>query len=290
MSLPSLHDTSRFPVFWYRFLLRIRWGAWALIALYFSVLSGLVVALQYDYATPLYSTAAIDVLLPYGAFFRSLHFYTSQFFFLFTCFHFVVVIADNTVLHLSEWFKLVTTIPLILLLLFTGYILRGDTTGVSASAIAESIISSIPLVGALLDSIFLSLESSGLRRVYLFHVLGLDLALLVLLWQHLRVYRVRLSEFVPLCLLMLVFSVWITAPMDPEAPGITYISGPWFFLGLQELLRYFYPFFAGIVVPLGFLALLYALHPSVKIRRACASCLLGFLAVYCLLSLVAYYR
>lgn len=59
------------------------WGAWGLISLYISIVSGIIVGLQYDLTTPYYSVTALDLLVPYGDFFRSAHFYSSQFFFFF---------------------------------------------------------------------------------------------------------------------------------------------------------------------------------------------------------------
>ena len=108
----------------------IKWGAWALTAFYLSLLSGIVVGLQYDYLNPSYSTAALDLLAPYGRFFRSLHFFSSQFFFFFSCFHLLAVYQKTIKYSTWEWLRLIGTLPLILLLLFTGYILRGDNTGI----------------------------------------------------------------------------------------------------------------------------------------------------------------
>lgn len=273
-----------------RALLQIRWGAWALIALYLSLISGVIVALQYDYATPYYSSSSIDILIPYGAFFRSLHFYTSQFFFFFTCIHLAVIFRKSESYKKLEWYKLTGTIPLIILLLFTGYILRGDSTGESAGMIAESIVRTIPIADNLVDSLFLSLDTSGLRKVYAHHVIGLDLALLLLLWQHLRIYRIKLTDHLPVCGAMLLFSVFVLAPMDPESLGTTYISGPWFFLGLQELLRYLNPFIAGVLVPCVFVGLLFAMQPCNKNYHRSLTALYIFLVCYAILSTIASLR
>lgn len=60
----------------------IKWGAWALIAFYISLLSGIIVGLQYDYLNPFYSTTAIDLLSPYGRFLGHYIFFQPVFLFL----------------------------------------------------------------------------------------------------------------------------------------------------------------------------------------------------------------
>lgn len=274
----------------HKLLTSVKLGAWALVALYLSLLSGVIVGLQYDYSTPFYSASSIDILIPYGYYFRSLHFYSSQFFFFFTCLHLIAVFKTTSGYKKIEWLKLMASIPVILLLLFTGYILRGDSTGASAGYIAQSIVHTIPVMGGILDSILLSLDSSGLRKVYIQHVAGLDIILLVLLWTHLRYYRIKLIEHLPICAAMLLFSVTILAPMDPEKLGTTYIAGPWFLLGLQELLRYLDPFVAGVLVPIFFMAILFCIQPTRKSHTIYLRILYTFLVIYMVLSLVALYR
>jgi hypothetical protein len=69
-------------------------------------------------------------------------------------------------------------------------------------------------------------------------------------WPHLL-----LEEFVAMAILfvgMLVFSSLINAPLREVAnPNLTPnpSKAPWYFLGLQELLRYFHPMIAGITIP-----------------------------------------
>jgi hypothetical protein len=64
-----------------------------------------------------------------------------------------------------------------------------------------------------------------------------------------------LEEFIAMLILfagMLVFSTFINAPLRELAnPNLTPnpSKAPWYFLGLQELLRYFHPMVAGIVIP-----------------------------------------
>lgn len=267
-----------------------RWGAWALVSLYISLFSGIIVGLQYDYQTPFYSTTAIDLLVPYGRFFRSLHFYSSQFFFFFSSIHLIAIFKKTEKYSRREWIQLTTTLPLILLLLFTGYVLRADSTGSSAGTIAENIIRACPLIGASINNLLFSIADTGLRKVYLHHVIVLDLVLLLCAWNHLRIYRLTGKDYSAMVGPMLLFSILISAPIEPEHLGTRYISGPWFFLGLQELLRYLHPVFAGIVIPGLFVIGLFAAHPAGPRHRVFLSALgLGF-CLYATLSAIAWSR
>ncbi len=271
-------------------LLDYRWGSWSLICLYISIASGIVVGLQYDLTHPYYSVTALDLLVPYGEFFRSVHFYSSQFFFLLACIHFIAVFSKTDNYSQHDWVVLIMALVVGLLLLFTGYVLRDDNTGFSAGMIAEAILKNIPLVGNTLNSVLFSISEHGMQRVYVHHVITLDVFWLILSWNHLRRYRVKVTDHIPLICLTLGFCLMIAAPLEPEGLGITYISGPWFFLGLQELLRYFHPLFAGVIFPATFLvALLYARNQNRHFRK-----ILWFiyiwLGIYALLSAIAWLR
>jgi hypothetical protein len=69
-------------------------------------------------------------------------------------------------------------------------------------------------------------------------------------WPHLLV-----EEFVAMFVLlaaMVIFSTFVNAPLRELAnPNLTPnpSKAPWYFLGLQELLRYFHPMVAGITIP-----------------------------------------
>jgi quinol---cytochrome c reductase cytochrome c subunit, bacillus type len=69
-------------------------------------------------------------------------------------------------------------------------------------------------------------------------------------WPHLLI-----EEFVAMLILfagLLIFSTFLNAPLREVAnPNLTPnpSKAPWYFLGLQELLRYFHPMVAGIVIP-----------------------------------------
>lgn len=241
------------------------WGAKSLVALYFSVLSGLVLALQYDLSAPFYSVGTLELVIPFGTFWRALHFFSSQAFFFLLLIHLLAILADRYFYQPTRssnadddrWFKLVLSVPVALLLLFTGYILRADATGESAGIIAENIIVSIPGVGTWLNSVLFNISGSGMKVVYANHLIGLGVFWGYLVWDHLRRYRIswRNNVFVSISVLV-VSMIWI-APIEPFLPGKFHIKGPWFFIGLQEMLRFIQPLWAGVVFPCLGLFLLY---------------------------------
>ncbi len=274
-----------------RLLLEIKWGALSLVSLYVSVLSGIVVALQYDEGHPFYSAASLDLLIPYGMFWRSLHFYSSQFFFLLSIVHFIAIFhghADR--LSIGKWIRLVASIPVALLLLFTGYVLRGDATGESAGLIAENICLSIPVIGSMLNNFLFAISAEGLRRVYVNHLIGLGVLWVFFCWDHLRRYRVNIAEHSWYVFFILFFSLIFQAPIEPMKMGVFHIAGPWFFLGLQELLRYLQPFLAGIVIPFVFICSLAFLQPKHPWGKKAKFFVGGWLILYTGFTLIALSR
>lgn len=272
-------------------ILKFPWGANCMIALYWSLFSGVVVALQYDPATPYYSTNSLDIIVPFGKFWRSLHFYSSQAFFLLSVAHLAVVIINKTHLKIStrNWLLLMISLATTLLILFTGYILRGDATGSFAGTIAENILLSIPFVGKSFNYILFSISETGMKRVYANHVVSLGLLWIFLSWNHIRFYKIPLHRLGWFSIGLVLYCVWINAPMEPEKLGEFMVNGPWFFLGLQEGLRYVQPIWAGVVFPSSLIAALFFLNRGGAVEKRFTSFVGLWLVAYCIMSLAALY-
>ena len=269
-----------------------KWGGLSLVSLYLSVLSGMVVALQYDPATPFFSASSLDLLTPFGQFFRSCHFYSSQLFFLFSLCHLAAIIFAKTDQQLlfGKWLLLIGSILAALLLLFTGYVLRADATGEAAGVIAENITLSIPYLGAVLNSLLFAIEAEGMKRVYANHLIGLGLVWGVCCWDHLRRYRVGFGQHSRLLFVTVAVSLFLAAPMEPARLGLFHIQGPWFLLGLQELLRYIQPFWAGVIFPSTVVVALICVGTEGPWRRRALLFIAGWLTLYLLLSVIAALR
>jgi ubiquinol-cytochrome c reductase cytochrome b subunit len=274
-----------------QWLCAMHWGGRALISLYISVLSGIVLALQYNDYTPFYSTATIELVVPYGSFWRALHYFSSQAFFLLLLVHLGMILWQNEYRFTrSAWIRLSTSIPVALLLLFTGYVLRGDATGEAAGAIAEHIALSIPLLGKPLNHFLFDIQASGMTKVYAQHLIGLMVAGGICIWPHLRRYTANFKNHILLILLIAGISVYLSAPMEPDHIGLLHIAGPWFFLGLQELLRTIPPFWAGVVLPLTVVAPLLLLPFKGQSRKRWLVFMVLWLVLYAAVTSISYKR
>ena len=295
MKVPSRQEKNAVAAGLKNLLVSVRWGGHALISLYISVLSGLVVGLQYNAAEPFYSTATIELIVPFGSFWRSLHYYSSQAFMLLLLVHLVIILQQKPAepgrcFTRAAWLRLSASVPVALALLFTGYILRGDVTGEAAGAVAENITLSLPVLGPFLNKIFFDAQVAGVQKVHLNHLIGLTVAGGFCVWPHLRRYIVSWRDHLPLTLFFLLLAPLLQTPLERDHFGLLHINGPWFFLGLQELLRYVPVFWAGIFIPTIFVAALLFLPPEGAARRKTLYFMGAWLAGYTVLSLIGFRR
>jgi len=132
-----------------------------------------------------------------------------------------------------------------------------------------------------------AISSHGLDRIFLHHVVTLDVLLVLLAWRHLHRYRVEAGDYLWLMAALALFSVFVPGPLDPDRLGRISITGPWFFLGIQEALRYLPTLVAGVGLPAG---LLIALAFFPQYPRTVSRFVPFWLAVYAALSLIAVWR
>lgn len=248
-----------------------RTGEITTATLLISILSGFVLAYQYEVASPFISTTAIETIIPFGAFWRSMHFWSSQAFFILLLLH-VWQCTDSmqrfcrTLSGRVHWTIASLTVPLALYALFSGYVLRFDGTGQAAGSIAEHLFIDVPLAGLTMNRFFMAVSSEGLNRVYTVHILFSALCWGIGTWYHTRRVVMGRNIFFYSLLIAFLAGAALDAPIDLPAQNLHLIKGPWFFLSIQELLHYMSPMAAGIIFPIIPLAIL-ALLPWLKNRR-----------------------
>src|SRR5919206_491138 len=176
-----------------------------------------------------------------------------------------------------NWSVGVIMLVLTLLLSFTGYLLPWDQLAIWAITVGSNMaratpgvghegpgasllqIGGVPLIHSGSDARFLLLggrfvSGDTLLRFYVLHCVALPLVVAVLIavlvWPDL-VYTELICMVIATAALV-VWGVLLKAPLEQPATSAKAPNpskAPWYFLGLQEMLVYFDPWMAGVVLP-----------------------------------------
>jgi len=259
------------------------------LAVFFALILLVTGLLEMVYYIPSPGQAAISVetitiLVPYGNLIRNLHYWSAQFLVIVMTIHLLRVVltgAYNPPRRLNYLLGLGLFV-LILLLDFTGYVLRWDEGVRWALVVGTNLLSSIPWLGEGVHRFIIGAGEPGaptLIRFYAWHIFGLTLAALVLLvWHFFRLRRdggiavapagreertwtsrqelVRKEVLTMLIAgsALLLIALLIPAPIATPISTDGAISGdsgaPWFFLWIQVLLKIGDPFVMGVLIPI----------------------------------------
>ncbi|KPK14370.1 MAG: hypothetical protein AMK69_28755 [Nitrospira bacterium SG8_3] len=212
-------------------------------------------------------------VIPYGSFLRTLHYLSGQCFLVFTLAHTLefFVKARYEDAPPKAWGKLILLLSVAFLLLFTGFILKGDKEGIHAASVMYYLAQEVPFIGGGVARLFLRPGEELFLLPYLYHVIILPLLVLFFLSQHRKRILPRGDLGWPfLAFLSCLALVYRIPPDIPPHTELATPTGPWFFQGVQLLLRYAPPLFAGVLwplLPLGLMAAL-PLVPSPHMRWA----------------------
>ncbi len=248
------------------------------------------------------SIQTIAQLVPYGGLIRNLHYWGAQALVLVLFVH-LLRIALTGAYKKPRRFNYFLGLSLLLLTLaldFTGYILRWDQGTSWALVVGTNLIKTIPVVGTQLYEFVIGgvqIGSAALIRFYSWHTFGLMLALIaVLIWHLFRIRRdggiavppptlrqsdERITRFelvkrelllmtiaaIVLVTLSILLPASITPPLSTTSAALTDTRAPWFFLWVQELLKFGDPFLLGVLLPL-FVLLILVLIPYLPPKPA----------------------
>ena len=228
-----------------------------LSALFLCLFSGVVLAFYYRPMGNVFrNVEEITTLVPYGWFFRQLHFAAGQLF--------VILMLIHTIDHFQrrryrfyppgQWQRLIFSLCLCFFTLFTGFILKGDKEGLFAARIFMNIVGGIPFVGERLCNFFILPGNDLFFLPYLYHCFFLPILIMFLTGGHIkRWFPERGVAYVGgagLCLYALLVKPFMDIPPDAF---IASVKGPWFFLGIQTLLKTIPAVLVGVFFPAFFL-------------------------------------
>jgi quinol-cytochrome oxidoreductase complex cytochrome b subunit len=238
------------------------------------------------------SVQTISYLVPFGGLIRNLHFWSAQLLLVVSAIHLIRVVFTGSYVPPRRFNYILGLILFVLAILldFTGYILRWDQGIQWALVVGTNLLKTIPFIGKTLYTLLIGGTQPGaatLIRFYAWHLFGLTLAALILMgWHSFRVRRdggialpppglrtghERISRFelvrreVLAMLLtgaaLILLSTFIPAPIAAPITNMTApaadAAAPWFFLWVQQMLKWGDPFWWGVAVPLIILLVLF---------------------------------
>jgi quinol-cytochrome oxidoreductase complex cytochrome b subunit len=266
------------------------------LAVFLSLVLLVTGILEMFYYIPLADQATISIqriahFVPYGGLVRNMHFWGAQALVLVLFIH-LLRIAMTGAYKRPRRFNYMLGLILLLLTLaldFTGYILRWDQGTSWALVVGTNLIKVIPGIGNQLYEFTIGgaqLGSAALIRFYSWHTFGLTLAMIiVVIWHIFRIRRdggiavpppalresdERITRFelvrremllmtsaaIALVLLSIFWPAAITPPLTNAVADLTNARAPWFFLWVQQLLKFGDPFIMGVLAPLILLMIL----------------------------------
>jgi hypothetical protein len=197
------------------------------------LVSGGLLAIHFDPATPLASVEAIEEVVPFGFAVRGLHYFAGHLFLCLALAHTVARLwaRDYRRVSPAAWGAASLALPLVVWVMLSGFLLRGDPEAIGAAEVTDYLLG-LPPDGGHARSCLLGTTPAAL---YAQHAATATLLLLLLVLVHARVgwptaAAVALPTTAALCLAAVT-----SAPI--AAQGSDPIHAPWYLLGLQEALH-----------------------------------------------------
>lgn len=209
--------------------------SWISVALFnVSMISGLIVTFVYKPNLAYESVQKLTYIVPYGDVFRELHYFSSEAFLIAVCLHVVLEVLKLKVkISVKSWNYSILSFALLFFLMFTGYVLKADLSGLSAGEICLSLLKQTPL----LDNFLFLFEDNSMFiwKFYLWHILFLPILITYAIYVHVETLKTKyfIVGFGITILCMFIFTMPKDVPIDLVNVNV---HGPWFFRGAENLL------------------------------------------------------
>lgn len=256
----SLHQLKKFVQF-------DTAGRIAVTSLLLCGISGVLLAIPYDISRAYQSICELLLFNPYGSFIRNFHYWSAQLFFISALLHIYDHLSKSTESNIRSqrtWFILCLAAVFLGYEMISGFILKGDAAALQARRILASLLESVPFFGRLLSSAFTGNEDHW-QVVYVQHLATGTIILIIGIYEHVKTIWPRMKTMMPVFVGLLLLSLIYRAPLGLS--DSTLLKGPWFFLGVQEMLHWVnYPVYIVLLFLVCFLVFVFLPGMSGKIR------------------------
>jgi ubiquinol-cytochrome c reductase cytochrome b subunit len=250
------------------------------------MISGLIVVFAYHPSLAFDSVQKINFLLPYGSFFRKLHYFSSEAFTLFLLLHVgLELIKHKVLISASSWNYSIFGFGLVIILMFSGFVLKADLSANAAAQVAFSLIKDTPFL-----KYFLALmqdSSVFYYKFFIWHILFLPLVLGYAIYKHIDTLHVK-AQYLSIAFGLSILSLMtLSMPRDIiSGEKVHTLTSPWFFEGAENLLlNSWSPLLVNLVIIFPFVLLV--IYFYIKEKNIIKTLLCLWLISYILISVFA---
>ncbi len=242
------------------------WGFLAIASFLICALSGVFLAIPYDVNHAFDSIVQILLTNPGAGFLRNAHYWSAQLFLIFTILHTWEYIKSKRSKKTKNgvWMRLVLSLIFVFYVMISGFILKGDADSQQAGRIITALAESIPWIGSLLAYSLIG-QSDSLQILYVHHIATATIFLTIIILEHAKTIWTKGRTFFIAVVIVTFLSYFFVAPLQATMSPV--VKGPWYFLGLQEILHWMsHPAWLLLILA-GLLVLVY-LIPKLKLSHS----------------------
>ncbi|MEZ5103851.1 MAG: hypothetical protein R2757_05115 [Draconibacterium sp.] len=216
---------------------RTTFGTVALALFWIVLVSGILLAIPFDVASPYLSVSKITVGDPWAAFTRNIHYWSSQFFLILSLIHLYDHFHKKKKIRFNAGiaFRLSVGLLIIFLAMLSGFLLKGDADSEQARLILQTLAERIPLIGQSLAFSLLGKEESYLL-IYVHHIATFTVFIAIVMVEHSKKFWPSIQDFALSLFATLLISYFFSAPLHDNLNPT--VKGPWYFVGFQEILHW----------------------------------------------------
>ena len=213
--------------------------SWICQALFIvALVSGIPLVFAYHPQHAFESVQKITYIIPFGLFFRKLHYFSSELLLIFVIFHVIVelFLSYNKPKAKTDYLFGGLAFVVIIFLMFSGYVLKADQNGQSAALVAQNMMKDSMILKYFV--LFLGDSSVFYWKFFLWHVIFLPSLFFLFIFYHAKKVLPKI-EFVSIALSVSVISIlFFGMPEDiPFNLASKHLTGPWFFEGVENMLK-----------------------------------------------------
>ena len=264
----------------------LTFGTIALSMFWIVLVSGVMLAIPFDVKDPYLSISGMMVTNPWASLIRNLHFWSAQFFLIFSLIHIYDHFHYKQKIGLKKgiaW-RLSAGVLIIFLAMITGFLLKGDADSVQARQILQTLAERVPLIGTALAYSLMG-DADSYQLIYVHHLATFTVFVTVIMVEHSRKFWPSAGEFVISLASLVIISIFFSAPLHDNLNPT--VKGPWYFVGFQEILHWLSHPEWSLLLFLALIGLIYFVNSGKgKMVHVAKRSLLIFTAFYLVLTVI----